>query len=227
MDPKDAAPAADATDGSGTPPDPMTADPRALMQLLLPAARRDYVRAWEWLADPATPLERRRLGRAKAQAIADAHGIVASALRARESSLSGDDLLNARHTADELERHAAALVRLTTISPIGLTTSDDLRPEKLGCGKRYRDPSKSEESASGTRGGADKPSGKRDGRGGGRGGANDPNAARNRDSTRPAPSDPKAPRDALGSSKHDSTLADDMDEATRAKLEELRRALEG
>lgn len=197
------------------------------MKLLLPAARRDYVRAWEWLADPAIPLERRRLGRAKAQAIADAHAVVATALREREASLAGDDLLNIRHVADELERHASALLRLTTISPIGLTTSDDLRPERLGCGKRYRDPSKTDESTGGTRGGTAKPAGKRDGRGGGRGGATDPNAARNRDTTRPAPGDPKAPRDALGSSKHDSTLADDMDEATRAKLEALRKALEG
>jgi hypothetical protein len=33
-------------------------------------------------------------------------------------------------------------------------------------------------------------------------------------------------RDALGSSKHDSPLSDDLDEATRAKLEALRQGLE-
>jgi hypothetical protein len=35
------------------------------------------------------------------------------------------------------------------------------------------------------------------------------------------------PKDALGSSKHDSQVADDLDEDTRAKLEALRKALEG
>lgn len=140
----DPGPADDPTAAGGEeqPLDPRTADPRVMMRELLPAARREYVRAWEWLADPATPHERRRLGRERAGAIAADHAIVAAALREREPHLHGDDLLNARHLADELERHAAALERVSRISPHGLRTTADLRPEALGCGTRYRDPAR-------------------------------------------------------------------------------------
>jgi hypothetical protein len=203
----------DTTAESSEPQDPRTANPREMMQALLPAARREYVRAWEFLADPATPLERRRVARAKAESIAADHALVAAALRERESSLRGDDLLNARHLADELERHVEALGRIATIAPLGVQGTKDLRPESLGCGRRYRDPARAEATASGTRGVSDKPkSSPRD---------------RDRDGRRDdRPRDPKPPKDLLGSSKHDSTLADDMDEATRAKLEALRKALE-
>jgi hypothetical protein len=199
---------------SAEPLDPRTANPRELMQLLLPAARREYVRAWEFLADPATPLERRRAARTKAEAIAEDHGLVAAALRAREASLRGDDLLNARHLADELERHVSALGRIATIAPIGVQGSKDLRPESLGCGKRYRDPARVEAASGGTRGVSDRP----------KSSPRDRDRGARRDDR---PRDPKPPKDALGSSKHDSSLGDDMDEATRAKLEALRKALEG
>jgi len=215
----DDAPQADATNAVL---DPTSSDPRDLMRALLPTARTAYLKAWETMADVATPLATRRIARDKAKAIAADHEVVAAALRAREASLSGDDLLNARHLADELERHAAALERMSTVPPLGLVDSKDLRPEALGCGRRYRDPSRSSDAPAGTRGVADKPkssprdAGGRGGRGGPGGRQSDPMSDRG----------PKAPRDMLGSSKHDSTLADDMDEATRAKLEELRKALE-
>jgi hypothetical protein len=208
------------------PLDPMTADPRELMQTLLPAARREYVRAWVFLADAAKPLERRRVGRDRAKAIADDHTLVASALRARESSLTGDDLLNASHLAGELERHAAALERIAGISAIGLTEATDLRPEALGCGRNYRDPAKAEAAGVKTRAAAEKP------RGGGRGGSGGGGDKRRQDPRRSGgrddrPRDPKVPKDKLGTSKHDSQLGDDLDEATRAKLEALRQQLEG
>jgi hypothetical protein len=134
---------APAPSASGTAPlDPMNANPRDLMQALLPAARAEYIRAWEFLADASTPLERRRLARTRAHAIAADHAVVAAFLRERESSLNGDDLLNARHLADELDRHVDALNRMATISVIGLVESKTLRPEALGCGKRYRDPAR-------------------------------------------------------------------------------------
>jgi hypothetical protein len=183
------------------------------MRVLLPPARREYIKAWEWLADASTPLDKRRAGRARAEAIAADHGVVAAALRVREQELTGDDLLNARHLADELERHVAAYERLATISPIGLLETKDLRPEALGCGKRYRDPSRADDAASGTRGVSDRP--KAAARG-----------TRDRQQRDDRPRDPKPPRDMLGSSKHDSHLGDDMDEETRAKLEALRKALE-
>lgn len=255
--------------------DPRTSNPRELMAALLPPARRAYARAWELLADPATPLERRRLGRERATAIAEDHALVAQALRAREGSLHGDDLLNARHLASELERHVEALGRIATISPIGMQTAKELRPESLGCGRSYRDPAKVAAAApagDGERpkqrgprggdkrgprpGGGDKPAGgdKRRGakgaagtggppgkgaapadakpvgsravsnkpKGGGKGGKF------GRDSGRPdKPRGPKVPRDQLGSTKHDSQLGDDLDPETRAKMEALRKALEG
>lgn len=152
--------------------DPTRADPRELMRTLLPPARAEYAKAWELLADAGTPLARRRVGRERAKAIAADHSIVAGALREREPSLSGDDLLNARHLADELERHVGALGRIASISPVGLVGATDLRPEALGCGKGYRDPSRGPGSVSGTRGVSNRPrSSERDGRSRGRGGA--------------------------------------------------------
>lgn len=199
--------------------DPRTADPRELMRVLLPPARREYVKAWEWLADANTPLDKRRAGRARADAIAADHALVAGALRERERSLTGDDLLNARHLAGELERHVEAFGRIATISPLGLQGSKELRPEALGCGRQYRDPAKagSDAQAAATRGGSSTP----------KAAARDPRGRGGRDDRDAKPRDPKPPRDMLGSSKHDSALGDDMDEATRAKLEALRKALEG
>jgi hypothetical protein len=199
--------------------DVRTDDPRALMGALLPGARRNYVKAWELLADASTPLERRRAARERATAIADDHAIVAQALRDREASLQGDDLLNARHLVSELERHADALRRIVTISPVGLHTAKELRPESLGCGRRYRDPSRDESIATKQGGRAVK-------QGSGSGArASDPNRERSR--KRPFEDrGPKVDRGQLGTSKHDSALGDDLDEATRAKLEALRAALE-
>jgi len=199
------------------PLDPTTANPRELMQALLPAARAEYVRAWEFLADPSTPLERRRVARARAASIASDHEVVANFLREREAMLSGDDLLNARHLATELERHVEALGKLATISGYGLQESKTLRPEALGCGKRYRDPARSGgDASSATRAVSSKPASKpRDQR------------DRGRDGDKPfSDRGPKVDRGALGSSKHDSQLANDLDEETRAKLEALRKGLE-
>lgn len=205
------------------PLDPRHADPRVLMQALLPAARRGYVKAWEFLADASTPLDRRRIARERATTIAADHALVAQALRERESTLSSDDLLNARHLADELERHVDALERIGTMSPIGLQSAKDLRPESLGCGRRYRDPAKAAEQP--TRGAASaKPSPA--GRGAGRGAGGRGDGGRSRQDRPFEDRGPKVSRDALGSSKHDSPLADDLDEATRAKLEALKAALE-
>jgi hypothetical protein len=187
------------------------------MRALLPPARAEYIRAWEFLADASTTLERRRIARERAKAIADDHAVVAAFLREREKSLAGDDLLNARHLADELERHVEALGKLATVSPIGILESKTLRPESLGCGKRYRVPAASAEAGAGTRGVSDKPkSNPRDARGG-----------RGRDDRPSAPRGPKVDKGALGSSKHDSQVADDLDPETRAKLEAMRAALEG
>lgn len=187
------------------------------MQALLPAARAEYIRAWEFLADASTPLERRRIARTRAASIAADHAVVAAFLRERESSLSGDDLLNARHLADELERHVEALNKMATISVIGLVESATLRPEALGCGKRYRDPARAAaEAGSASRSARSAPAAKpRDSR------------ERGRDGDRPfSDRGPKVSRDALGTSKHDSPLSDDLDEETRAKLEALRQGLE-
>ena len=196
--------------------DPTTAAPRDLMRALLPSARAEYIKAWEFLADAATTLDRRRVARERAKAIADDHAVVAAFLREREKTLTGDDLLNARHLADELERHVEALAKLATVSPIGLLESKTLRPEALGCGKRYRVPVAATVAAGGTRGVPDKPrSSPRDAHG------------RGRDDRPSAPRDPKVSRDLIGSSKHDSQVADDLDPDTRAKLEAMRKALEG
>jgi hypothetical protein len=175
------------------------------------------VRAWEFLADASTPLDRRRAARERAVAISADHAIVAQALRERESTLTGDDLLNARHLADELERHVDALERIGGMSPIGLQSAKDLRPESLGCGRRYRDPAKAPAPSQRDAARA-KPAAQ--GRGGGRDGG------RTRQDRPFEDRGPKVSRDALGSSKHDSPLADDLDEATRAKLEALRAALD-
>lgn len=213
----DAAPATRADDS--LPLDPTTANPRDLMKALLPAARAEYIKAWEFLADSSTPLERRRLARTRATAIAADHAVVAAFLRERESSLSGDDLLNARHLADELERHVEALEKLANISVIGLADATTLRPESLGCGKRYRDPARGgSDGGAASRSVRAQPQPKAP-RGDARG--------RERTSNQPfADRGPKAPRDALGTSKHDSSISDDLDEATRAKLEAMRKALE-
>lgn len=194
--------------------DPTTASPRDLMQALLPPARAEYVRAWEFLADPGTPLERRRVARTRATAIADDHAVVASFLRGREAALSGDDLLNARHLANELERHVEALAKLANLSVIGISEAKDLRPEALGCGRRYRDPARDKpDGGAATRAASGMPAPKpRD-------------QKRGREDRPFNDRGPKAPRDALGSSKHDSQLGNDLDEETRAKLEAMRRAL--
>ncbi|MCW2949201.1 MAG: hypothetical protein JWN41_214 [Thermoleophilia bacterium] len=198
------------------PLDPTTAAPRDLMKALLPAARAEYIKAWEFLADPATPLERRRLARTRATAIAADHSVVAAFLRERERSLSGDELLNARHLADELDRHVEALNKIAAISVIGLADSKTLRPEALGCGRRYRDPSRTNtESGSASRAVQNQPAAK------GR-----ETRDRPRDSGPFSDRGPKAPRDALGTSKHDSPISDDLDAETRAKLEAMRQQLE-
>lgn len=201
------------------PLDPRTSDPRAIMQSLLPAARAEYIRAWEFLADPQTPLERRRVARTRAASIAADHEIVASTLRAREPQLRGDDLHNLRHLAGELERHAAALNRMATISVVGLTEAKDLRPEALGCGRRYRDPAKRSVEAAASTGNP------RSKRGAGTAARDAQQRARRED--RPfADRGPKIDRGQLGTSKHDSQLGDDLDPETRAKLEAMRSALE-
>jgi hypothetical protein len=184
--------------------DPATADPRELMRALLPPARSKYLKAWELLADTNTPLERRRLAREHAKAIAADHAVVADFLRTREQTLKGDDLHNVRHLVAELERHAAALERIATVALVNLVEAKDLRPEALGCGKRYRDPATASASAA--------PSKDRD-----RGRGSDPLKDRG----------PKVDRSALGTSKHDSSVGGDLDEATRLKLEAMRAALEG
>ncbi|MBC7462005.1 MAG: hypothetical protein H7287_11635, partial [Thermoleophilia bacterium] len=193
--------------------DPRTADPRELMQALLPPARVEYVRAWEFLVDPNTPLVPRRQARTRAAAIADDHAVVAAFLRVRAKSLHGNDLQNAKHLADELERHAGALVRMGSISLIGLTEANDLRPESLGCGKRYRDPTKAPVDANAaSRANAGRP-------------ATKPRDTRDRRDDKPfADRGPKVSRDALGTSKHDSPISEDLDPETRAKLEAMRAA---
>ena len=209
---------------AGAPTDPLAGDPRELMRMLLPAARREYIKAWELLANPATTMERRRVARDRATAIADDHAIVAAALREREPDLRGEDLHNARHLASELERHVDALRRMSSVSPIGLQGSKDLRPESLGCGKRYRDPARAADAGPGTRGAPATPRGG-SGPGGGRRGKDAGGDARRQ--RRPFEDrGPKVPRDKLGTTKHDSQVGNDLDEATRAKLEALRAQLE-
>lgn len=206
--------------------DPLTSKPRTLMQMLLPLARSEYIKAWTLLSDPSTPLERRRLARKRASTIAQDHAVIATALRTRESKLSGDDLLNTRHLASELERHAGAMERIATISPLGLQNSKELRPESLGCGKRYRDPATSKKDKTTPPLEGNHP---RSGKGGTKGAARSGkprhhgSAEREKDDRYRAP---KAPRSALGTSKHDSSLGDDLDEQTRAKLEALRNQLD-
>lgn len=201
------------------PLDPLTARPHELMRMLLPAARKHYVKAWELLADASVAPERRRLARDRVRAIADDHTAVVEFLRERESQFTGEDLRNARHLAEELERHVEALDKLATISPLGLKESDSLRPDALGCGKRYRVPAPPETAAgSGSRlarSGASAPTPK----------PRDPRDQRRQD--RPfSDRGPKVPRDALGTSKHPSTVGDSLDETTRARLEEMRRQLD-
>ncbi|MEO6867695.1 MAG: hypothetical protein ABI200_06710, partial [Gaiellales bacterium] len=109
-----------------------------------------------------------------------------------------------------------ALNRIATVSVIALAESTTLRPEALGCGKRYRDPARAADAGAASRGGGNKPASKpRDAR------------ERGRDGDRPfTDRGPKVSKDALGSSKHDSAIADDLDPDTRAKLEAMRKALE-
>lgn len=202
---------------SAAPLDPVHGDPRALMQALIPAARSAYMRAWEMLADPGTPLERRRAARARAAAVAGDHAVVAEVLRGREASLGGNDLHNVRHLASELERHVEALGRMASLPMLGLQESKELRPEALGCGKGYRMPATSAGSGeTGSRVTRDQPRAKH----------RDDRAPRRGNDQPFSDRGPKAPRDALGTSKHDSPLGDDLDEATRAKLEALRQQLE-
>ncbi|MCW2956457.1 MAG: hypothetical protein JWO69_1326 [Thermoleophilia bacterium] len=198
--------------------DPATADPRELMRALLPPARSKYLKAWELLADTNTPLERRRLAREHAKAIAADHAVVADFLRTREQTLKGDDLHNVRHLVAELERHAAALERIATVALVNLVEAKDLRPEALGCGKRYRDPATASASAApSSRGSRDGAPAARDSKDRDRGRGSDPLKDRG----------PKVDRSALGTSKHDSSVGGDLDEATRLKLEAMRAALEG
>ncbi|MCW2924168.1 MAG: hypothetical protein JWM98_1572, partial [Thermoleophilia bacterium] len=107
--------------------------------------------------------------------------------------------------------------KMATISVIGLNEAATLRPEALGCGKRYRDTTRSTgDAGSASRAGSTKPAAS----------ARGPRE-KGRDSDRPfSDRGPKVSRDALGSSKHDSPLSDDLDEETRAKLEALRKGLE-
>ena len=210
---------ADSSDTNAPAPvlDPLTASPRELMQALLPAARTEYIRAWEFLADASTPLDRRRLARKRAATIAVDHGAAIELLQVRESSFRGDDLLNARHLVEELGRHVDALNRMATISVIGLQESKTLRPEALGCGKRYRDTTKVSGDAVTASRAVSQTAAPARGR----------NPRESRDSNQPFKErGPKVSRDQLGSSKHDSQLADDLDPDTRAKLEAMKAALE-
>jgi hypothetical protein len=208
----------DAAAPTATPLDPVTGNPRALMQVLLPAARTAYIRAWELLADAETPLDRRRVARTRATELASDHEAIAGVLRGREASLSGDDLLNARHLADELDRHAAALGKLGAMPVLGILDAKDLRPESLGCGKRYREPARpSNDGAAASRGVSNKPKARPRDAGDRARGGDKPFSDRG----------PKAPKGMLGTSKHDSQVVDDLDDETRAKLEALRKDLEG
>jgi len=193
------------------PLDPTTADPRDLMKALLPPARAEYIRAWEFLVDPDTPLLPRRQARERAKSIAADHAVVAAFLRTRAETLKGNDLHNARHLADELQRHTDALERMADVALVTLTEDKDLRPEALGCGKRYRDPTKPGAAPSKHAKPAEKPRDPRE---------------RQRDDKPFSDRGPKVPKDALGTSKHDSQVAGDLDDETRAKLEAMRAALE-
>jgi hypothetical protein len=128
-------------------PDPTVSDDRELMATLLPEARRSYVRVWQQLADARVPVATRRQCRAAATALAADHALVATTIRERQRSSSGEAALNLKHLADELERHSKALTRVASASPHTLITNQELRPESLGCSKRYRDPSRRTNSA--------------------------------------------------------------------------------
>jgi len=186
------------------------------MRELLPAARRQYVKAWELLADASTALDRRRLARVRVKSIAADHSATIDFLREHEATFTGDERSNARHLASELERHVEALEKLATISARGLIESVTLRPDTLGCGKRFRVPAQPPDHASGA---------SRLARSNAAAKPRDPREQRRED--RPfSDRGPKAPRDALGTSKHPSTLGDTLDEETRAQLAALRQDLE-
>lgn len=203
------------TDAAAAPLDPSHADVRELMQTLLPAARTRYIKVWELLADSATIRDRREAGRATAAQSVEEIAAVTQRLREREASLSGNDLENARYLGGQLDRLSAGFEKLSAISAMGLAKSEALRPDTLGCGKRFRQPASPDTHAA-SRGVSSQPPAAKRGSQDRKRGADQPFSDRG----------PKVSRDKLGSSAHHSPLADDLDAETRARLEALRGELE-
>lgn len=123
--------------------DPATGDLDELVRTLLPALREEYVRAWESLADPAHAIADRRRARERIQLVAAEHATAVTTIRRREPALAGDARLRAHQLGDDLHRIVEAVPRMCAVSPHSLVQLPELRPESLGCGTGYRDPSSS------------------------------------------------------------------------------------
>ncbi len=122
--------------------DPTSADPRELMRSLLPAARAAYIQAWEALANAATPRQRRLDLRATVGEDAARREQVVGVLTERAATVSGEDKANLEHLAAELARLVEASKRLVSLSTHGVATATDLRPDAVGCGRKFYDPTR-------------------------------------------------------------------------------------
>lgn len=116
---------------------------RQLIDAVLPPARREYISAWEFLADPTITLDRRRAARQRATNGADQHDLAASVLADRVKRETGDAREEITYVAGELVRLATGLRRIATLSPHAVAGATDARPDAVGCGRKYRDPSRS------------------------------------------------------------------------------------
>jgi hypothetical protein len=124
---------------------------RQLIDTVLPTARREYIAAWEFLATSTHPLARRRAARERASNGAEQHELAAGVLHERAESEAGETKEELRYLAGELARLATGLRRIATLSPHAVAGAADARPDAVGCGRKYRDPSRSQAAPSASR----------------------------------------------------------------------------
>jgi hypothetical protein len=114
---------------------PKTADDvRELLREYLPRARAAYVGLWEQLGSGKLPLAELRARREKAVGIADGHESFAAALRGLGSEFDQEGRTNAAVLAEQLERLAVGLRRMSSLSPHALKQAADIAPKAVGCG---------------------------------------------------------------------------------------------
>lgn len=115
-------------------------DIRTLLGSYLPQIRDHYIGTWKQLADGSNPRDRRQMSRARALSNADTYDGVVAQLLERKPQMSAEDQKNIDVLCEQITRLSTAIRRLVLLSPHAVANAQDLAPNAVGCGQRFRKP---------------------------------------------------------------------------------------